>query len=148
MIDFYKKQTEIENYIQKNFNDFLKEKEFTVPDRYTNESIDLDKFKNNKTVFFAWTGIDFDNLSNESQNQKLKLEIAFCCRNGTESDLQKEAFDYASNFYNWFYDFNCNRNFGGLIDFGTITTVEPYTAAEANRYIKFINIVIELNLED
>lgn len=147
MIDFYRKQTEIETYIQKNFNCYLTENSFSVPDKYTNESIDLDKFKNNTTVFFAWTGIDFDNLSNETQNQKLKLEIAFCCRNGTENDLQKKAFDLASSFYNWFYD-SAKRNFGGLIDYGTITTVEPYTAAEANKFIKFINIVIELNLED
>ncbi len=147
MIDFYKKQTEIENYIQETFNDYLTEKSLSVPDKYTNESIDLDKFRNNTTVFFAWTGIDFDNLSNETQNQKQKLEVAFCCRNGTENDLQKKAFDLASNFYNWFYD-SARRDFGGLIDYGTITTVEPYTAAEANKFIKFINIVIELNLED
>jgi len=148
MIDFYNKQNEIENYIQNNFNNYITEKEISLPDKYTNESIDLDKFKNNTTVFFAWTGIDFEDFTNESQNQKLKLEVAFCCRNGTETDLQKKAFDYASKFYNWFYEEDCNRNFNGLIDYGTITTVEPYTAAEANKYIKFINLVLELNLED
>lgn len=147
MIDFYNKQLQIESYIQEKFNGYLTEKELSVPDRYTSETIDLDKFKNSTTVFFAWTGIDFDDLSNETQNQKLKLEIAFCCRNGTEKDLQKKWFDYASNFYNWFYN-SGKRNFNGLIDYGTIQTVEPYTAAEGNKYIKFINLVIELNLED
>ena len=147
MIDFYNKQLQIESYIQEKFNGYLTEKELSVPDRYTSETIDLDKFKNSTTVFFAWTGIDFDDLSNETQNQKLKLEIAFCCRNGTEKDLQKKSFDYASNFYNWFYN-SGKRNFNGLIDYGTIQTVEPYTAAEGNKYIKFINLVIELNLED
>lgn len=148
MIDFYNKQNEIENYIQTSFNNYLTEKEISLPDKYTNESIDLDKFKNNTTVFFAWTGIDFEDFTNESQNQKLKLEVAFCCRNGTETDLQKKAFDYASKFYNWFYEEDCNRNFDGLIDYGTIQTVEPYTAAEGNKYIKFINLVLELDLED
>ena len=78
MIDFYNKQLQIESYIQEKFNGYLTEKELSVPDRYTSETIDLDKFKNSTTVFFAWTGIDFDDLSNETQNQKLKLEIAFC----------------------------------------------------------------------
>lgn len=148
MIDFYNKQKEIETYIQENFNNYLTKNTIGLPDKYTSESIDLDKFKNSTTVFFAWTGIDFDNLTNETQNQKRTLEIAFCCRNGTETDLQKKAFDLASSFYNWFYDEDCDRNFNGLIDYGTILSVEPYTAAEANKYIKFINLVLELNLED
>lgn len=42
MIDFYNKQLQIESYIQEKFNGYLKEKELSVPDRYTSETIDFD----------------------------------------------------------------------------------------------------------
>ena len=148
MVDFSKKQKEIKDYIKNNFSDFLIKNKMTAPAEFIDDVLDLDEHTKNITVFYDFESINFDFQSFETQNQKINFEICFVIRNGKSSELKEKSRDYATAFYNWFYSKECNRNFGGLVDYGTIETVNFYDAVQGTKAIKISNLSLVLNLDD
>lgn len=143
-MDFYKLEENISEYIEKSFSEYLKKLELTKP-LFVKDSIDLDKYKGNLTVFFDFASFNFENLTNESQSTNLILDLYFVRRNGTSEKLRKELLTYISKFYKWFYK---DRTLGGFIDFGTIEELNNYDAASGDKGIKISQITIKMQLED
>ena len=148
MVDFNKTETDIKNYIKTSFDTYLEKFGIAIPSDYVDDVLDLDVYTKNTTVFYDFDSIDFSTESFETQNQKLTLEICIVCRNGKSSDLRQKSRDYATAFYNWFYDKPCNRNFEGIIDWGTIDSVTFYDAVSGTKTIKIANLTLTLNLDD
>ncbi len=143
-MDFFELEENISSYIEKEFSEYLKEKELSKP-LFVKDNIDLDKYKSNLTVFFDFASFNFENLSNESQSANLTLDLYFVRRNGTPEKLRKELLTYISKFYAWFYK---DRTLGGLVDFGTIEELNNYDAASGDKGIKISQITIKMQLED
>ena len=148
MVDFAKTEKDIKQYIETNFNNYLKQYQMNLPAEYIDDVLDLDEHQKSITVFYDFDSIDFDAESFETNNQKLTLEVCIVCRNKKSSELKQLSRDYATAFYNWFYDTECNRCFNGLIDYGKIDTVTFYDAVSGTKAIKIANLTITLHLDD
>lgn len=148
MLDLFQKQEEIKSFIQVNFNNFLTTNNITLPSEYIEDIVDLDSYQKNDTVFFNFDSIQFEILSNDSNTQKIILNVCFCCRNNKISELKRRCLNLASAFYNFFNDETfCNHDFNGLIDFGSINEITFYDAVSGTKTIKIANLTLELNVE-
>ena len=94
-MDFFELEENISAYIEREFSEYLQEKELSKP-LFIKDNIDLDKYKSNLTVFFDFASFNFENLSNESQSANLTLDLYFVRRNGTPEKLRKELLTYIS----------------------------------------------------
>lgn len=143
-MDFYELQQKIEKYIEDNFNAYLEEQELATPS-YVSDYLDFDKYKSSFTVFFDFDSYNFENLSNESMEANLTLDLYFVVRNGISSTLKQKLMQYVSKFYSFFYS---DRTLGGTVDFGTITEINNYDAVQGDKGIKITQITMNLELED
>lgn len=143
-MDFFKLQQKIENYIKENFSAYLENENLSKPS-FVSDYLDLDKYKSNFTIFFDFDSYNFENLSNESMKASLTLDLFFVLRNGTSANLKKNLMNYVSKFYSFFYS---ERSFCGVVDFGTITEINNYDAAQGDKGIKITQITLNLELED
>lgn len=149
MIDFYELEQSITDYIKENYTACLNGEglgeQLPIQPVYVSDVLDLDKYKGNLTVFFDFSNFTFEDLSNESQSASVTLDLYFVRRNGTSETLKKDLLNYVSKFYAWFYS---DRSLGGIVDFGTITELNNYSAASGDKGIKISQITIQMQLED
>lgn len=140
-MDFLGLQTQIINYIQENYSKSL-ENIGLENVNYINDFLDLDKYQKNRQLFYDFADFDFAALSNESNSLHTTLKIYLTFKNGKSSVLNDEMMKYAAAFYDMFH--RSNDSFGGAVDYGRISNVHFYYAAEANVNVKVAEIQIEL----
>lgn len=145
MIDFLKKQNEIKEFIKSKFETYLTEG-LSAPSKYVDDFVDLDKYNQPSILFYNFSQYNFSDLSNESQNQEITFSVYFVCRGNNADTLKEKLLKYTACFYSFFEE--TGRNFGGLIDYGNIDTVNFYEAAEGNTNIKVSEIQMKLTLTD
>lgn len=140
-MDFLGLQTQIINYIQENYSKSLEDIGLENVN-YINDFLDLDKYQKNKQLFYDFADFDFTALSNESNSLHTTLKIYLTFKNGKSSVLNDVMMKYAAAFYDMFH--KSNDSFGGVVDYGRISNVHFYYAAEANINVKVAEIQIEL----
>ena len=140
-MDFLALQTNITNYIEENYSKSLQAIELEDIN-YINDFLDLDKYQKNRQLFYDFANFDFSSLSNESEQLHTTLKIYLTFKNGRSSVLNDEMMKYAAAFYDMFH--KSNDSFGGVVDYGRISNVHFYYAAEANVNVKIAEIQIEL----
>lgn len=157
VLDLVTFEDSILEYIQNYFPSYLGT--LDEPGEYTSDFLDLDAHRKNVTVFFDFSRYNFDELSNMSRDEDVELHIYFVIRGNTKSNLKTLCRQYATAFYNFFYDDGddddspeidayCNRSFDGLCDTGIISSMAFYDAAEGSPNIKICDLTLELKVED
>jgi hypothetical protein len=141
-IDFLKQQDDIVNYVKTNFKEYYG----TLPDpSYTTDFLDFDKYKENVTVFFDFNQNYFDYLTNESESQEMRLSMFIAVRNDLTDKLREKMLKYASSLISMFLD--DDANFGGIVDYGKVDTVNFYNAIEGVKGLKVAEIGFVLTKE-
>lgn len=128
MIDFLNKEEQIKTFIETNFPTFVQSLELPAIDKFIDDYVDLDKYKYNNEVFYNFNGYHFEDLSNDSNSAQFDMTLYFALRGDTPANLREKMLGYATAFYSFFDTYG--DNFNGLFDFGTVTDVSFYNAAE------------------
>lgn len=145
MIDFLQTRIEIKNYIETHFADYTNQLELPLIDKYCDDFIDFDKYKQNNILFYNFNNFDFSDLSNESEYYTHNFSIFLAVRGANAETLNARMTGYATAFYKMFEDSgNC---FDGISDYGIIQNVSFYPAATGANNIKVCQMEIILKKE-
>lgn len=148
MIDFFLLQNSIIEYTKDDFIAFLQSRGIKEPAIFTDESLDLDKYKADFSIFVDFDSYSIEELSSDSQNATLTMDLYLVRRNADPKSLKTGLLSATSAFYDWFFKKDgCNRSFAGLVDFGRIKEVDFYDAVSGSINIKIAQIVIEAQIE-
>jgi hypothetical protein len=142
-IDFLEQQDTIIAYIKEYYKDFIEG--LPEPNEYTTDFLDLDKYKNNFTMFINFGGYTFDWKTNESELQETELFVYLVLRNAPSKTLRDNMLKYTTAFYQMFDE--SNQCFSGAVDYGKISEINFYEWAEANKSIKISEIHLILRNE-
>lgn len=159
-MNFLGKETEIFNFIKDNLGNYLVNLPALSETDYIQDFVDFDKYKQKNCVFVNTENAQFEPLSSNSMNENLTMHVIFKCCGDTTENLRKRIRNYATAFWNFFYDdgsctdiipeatiIPCDQDFNGAIDFGIISYVDFYDAADGNPQIKVCDITLALSAE-
>lgn len=147
-MDFYEIEEEIKNYVASNFGSYTGDLPEISSDNFVHDFLDFDKYRDDNVLFFAFPSWTFDSNTIQSDRARVTMHVYIKCEGEVEETLHQRCEDYASAFYSFFNDMDaCGACFGGVIDFGRISEVEFYEAAEGNKGTKVCDISIDLQLE-
>jgi hypothetical protein len=143
LIDFLEQQNTIIAYIKTHYTEFVGA--LPEPNTYTSDFLDLDRYKENCTVFFDFGSYSFAWKTNESELQELEFSVYLVVRNNTPDTLRENMLRYASAFYQLFDA--SNQCFDGAVDYGKITGITFFEYPEGNKNIKVAEITMTLRNE-
>jgi hypothetical protein len=138
-LNFKEQQTAIINFITTNYPGYLPP-DITTPE-ITTEFLDLDKFKNDFTLFIDFSQINFRNSAYDDDCgdiENLSLIIYLVHRNNTCKILQNKKLDSAYSFYNMVK----KTNNLGVAQNISIDSIDFYNWVEGTKYL----VVTEINL--
>jgi hypothetical protein len=116
-------QHEQENFIKLIENNFIDKPEVTT------EFLDLDKFKNDFTLFVDFSEIKFEDnkLSDDCQEYgKLNIQCYLVLRNDTPKNLNNKLLAHTDNFYHFLKEYDINTE---NIDFYNFASGTKYIVA-------------------
>jgi hypothetical protein len=143
-INFLEQQDRIIEYIKEHYAEYIPEG-YHEPNNYTSDFIDLDRFKNDFTVFFDFGHYMFELKTNESELQEIELAVFLLVRNDKSKNLREKMLEYATAFYQMFdYSDQC---FDGVVDYGKISSIIFYDWVEGLENIKVAEITLTLRSE-
>jgi hypothetical protein len=143
MIDFKVQQEKIYNFIVDNYNNYLPA--YLQNPIYTKEFLDMDKFKNNFTVFIDFAQITFPQSNYEDdceEVERLNLTIYLVHRNNTSETLQENNLDSSYAFYKLIKD-KPDLIFVQEI---TIDSIDFYNWAEGNKYLVVSEFTLSMTI--
>lgn len=144
-MDFKQQQDAIKKYIQDNLPATLTQFQLADFDGYIDDFVDLDKYTKAKQLFFNFGSYDFTGLTNESGAEEFEFSVYLTFRKDKTDNLRNNMLNYCSAFYDMFE--KSGGNLGGIADWGYISTVDFYPAAEGNMDIKVAELTIHLTTE-
>lgn len=142
--DFLQQQDAIEAFIKAEYKNYMIGN-LPPPDSYVDDFLDLDKYREDFTLFFDFVSLGFERETNSSENQETSLSVFLVLRNDTVEKLREKQLKHASAFYRFFYA--SGGNFGGAADYGKIESVAFFNAAEGQRNVRIAQIDIVLHNE-
>jgi hypothetical protein len=142
--DFLKQQNEIEAFIEAGYRNYMTGG-LSPPQAYIDDFPDLDKYRQDFTLFFNFASLSFERETNSSENQETLLAVLLVVRNGETGRLREKLLNYAASFYRFFYA--AGGNFDGIVDYGKIEGVTFFNAAEGQKNIRAAQIDIVLHNE-
>jgi hypothetical protein len=141
-MNFREQQDAIIQYIKNEYGKYTGS--LPAPDDYTTEFPDLDRYRNNCTVFIGFGGYRFENETNSSELQEIDMSVCLVVRGAAPEQLREKMLDYTTAFYEMFY---ANRSLGGAVDYGRIDAVNFYEYAEGSQSVKAAEIGLVLHSE-
>jgi hypothetical protein len=138
MVSFREQQEKIIKFITDNYNDFLPA--HLQNPTYTTDFLDMDRFKNNFTVFIDFARIDFRQSDFEDDCEDvehLSLTIYLVHRNDKSEILQDNNLDSAYAFYKMLKE----KRFVITKDIN-IESIDFYNYVEGNKFL----VITEINL--
>jgi hypothetical protein len=142
--DFLKQQNDIEAFIEAEYRNYMSGG-LPPPRAYIDDFLDLDKYRQDFTLFFNFASLSFERETNSSENQETLLAVFLVVRNGTPERLREKLLNYAASFYRFFYA--SGGNFGGIVDYGRIEGITFFNAAEGQKSVRAAQIDIILHNE-
>lgn len=143
-VNFLAQQNRIIEYIKEHYGEYIPEG-YAQPDNYTSDFMDLDKYKNNFTVFFDFGTYTFSLKTNESELQEFILTINLVVRNEESEKLRKKILEYATAFYQMFDQ--SEQCFDGAVDYGKINSITFFDWVEGSKNLKVAEIELLLRNE-
>lgn len=145
-MDFETQQNAIKTYIQSHLPTVLTAKNMSNLDAYVDDFLDLDKYTKSKQLFYDFNEYNFDVLTGQSRQEEFRFSIYLVFRKSAKADLKSQMLQYASALYEMFE--TSGSNFGGIADYGEISTVQFYLAAEGNLDVKIAQVDFTLYTEE
>jgi hypothetical protein len=143
-VNFFSQQNEIKDFIETNYKDYMLDG-LSPPQAYVDDFLDLDKYRQDFSLFFNFSSYTFERETNISENQETVLTVFLVVRNDDGDMLREKLLKYATSFYKFFDD--TDRNFGGLVDYGKIESLTFFNAAEGQKNVKVAQVDIVLHNE-
>lgn len=143
-INFLEQQDRILDYIQNHYEEYIPEG-YGPPDNYTSDFMDLDKYKNDFTVFFDFGTYTFSLKTNESELQEFILTTNLVVRNDKSEKLRKKILEYVTAFYQMFDQ--SDQCFDGAVDYGKINSITFFDWVEGSKNLKVAEIELLLRNE-
>lgn len=129
---FKERENAVINYIKDNLPNFLGDKpDF---DRYVNDYLNPDGYKDDKIFFFNFGSYDLEPFQTGADSGRFMFDVFMLFRNEEPEELHEQMLDYADAFYEMFKA--SNFNFGGAVDMGLEVNVNFYNAAQGNNNLK------------
>jgi len=142
MLDLNTIQTKIIEYIDSNYERYLSKYGIKKP-QITTDFIDLDKYKNNFTLFIDFNKINFNKTKftdDCSRSMQFQISIYLVFRNNTSEKLKEIMLDGASAFYSLMN----NTDFTQEV---TITELNNYNIVEGSKFIVISEFTMNIGIE-
>lgn len=123
-------ETTIKTYVEDNLPAVLTEFDVSDFDKYVNDYIDLDRYKQKAVLFFNFGSYELSPLTNESAAGQFQFDVFMVFRGDTPENLHERMVKSGDAFYEMFA--RSGFNFGGAIDGTMNVMVNFFNAAEAN----------------
>jgi hypothetical protein len=143
-VDFLRQQDEIEGFIESNYRNYMIDN-LPPPQAYVDDYLDLDKYRQDFSMFFNFGSYGFERETNVSENQETLLAVFLVVRNDDTGKLREKLLKYTTSFYRFFDE--AGGNFDGLVDYGKIESITFFNAAEGQKNVKVAQIDVVLNNE-
>lgn len=144
-MDYREQQNSIKTYIETYYPQYLTQAEKPQIEAYIDDFLDLDKYSKSRQLFYFFDYYNYEYLSNQSESEEFEFKVYIVFKNDRVQNLRDNLLDYTSIFYTMFDQ--SGRNLGGIADYGQITSVEFFPAAEGHREVKIAEITIKLFTE-
>jgi hypothetical protein len=144
-MNYQEKEDLIIAYVEDHFNEFASDSTVPPVKHFINEFLDFDKYNYDNSLFFQFDNYAYEELTLSSKLETGNMRIFIVVRNDTERVLHERLRQYASSFWNMF---EASRySFSGIVDIGTISSVNFFDAVEGNSGIKLAEITMSLAKE-
>lgn len=125
---FREREEQITQFIQGTLPTYLEAEGLSDFNRYVNDFIDLDKYKDKTVFFYNFGSYDIVPLTNESGAGSFSFDVYMVFRGEAPETLHNKMLNYADVFYKMFTE--SGFNFGGCVDGTMEIECYFYNAAE------------------
>jgi len=142
MLDLNTIQTKIIKYINSNYEKYLTAYGIGKP-QITTDFIDLDKYKNNFTLFIDFNKINFNQTKftdDCSRSMQFQISIYLVFRNNTSEKLKEIMLNGASAFYTLMNNADISQEV-------TITELNNYNIVEGSKFIVISEFTLNIGVE-
>jgi len=143
-MNFREQQTEITDYLEKNFEKYLQEFNLKNPE-FVNDFLDFDKYKQSFICFIDFDQIDFPfSRFNDSCSETQRLEVAFYLvhRNDAPANLQTKMLDATSAFCEMIWQFSARKFLSARIN-----KINFFKYVEGSNNIMSSKFTVEFEIE-
>ena len=143
--DFTEKETAVKKFVETKLPEYFESAGIGEIDGFVDDFLDFDKYKKNTVIFYDFESYNFGDLTNESNESRANISLRIALRGAAAESLRDKLRIACSAVYQMSED--NGGNFGGIYDFGKITQVSFFNAANGNASLKVARIDFECRTE-
>ena len=145
MIDFSEKESAIKAFVEKSLPEYFESAGIGEEIVFVDDFPDFDKYKSPVIIFYDFELYSFGDLTNESNEARANVSFIIALRGESSHKLRDKLRKACSAVYKMSED--TGGNFGGIYDFGKITQVSFFNAANGNTALEVARIDCECRTE-